>query len=138
VGLWTGWRQWLVGKGQSNHSIRLEEREVCILALKTTTPSKGFLCLKASTKLAYIVSYCIYFSPLQVKNKPCETVTKHAFILGPVSMLENNECNISVIVAGFLCRMEVPRPMNILKKPQLNNTSYAFITCPSILLIYYY
>ncbi len=31
-----------------------------------------------------------YFSPLQVKNKPCEGVTTPAFILGPVSMVGKN------------------------------------------------
>jgi hypothetical protein len=33
--------------------------------------------------------YCIYFSPLQVKNKPREGVRTPAFLLGPVGKVGN-------------------------------------------------
>ncbi len=44
-------------------------------------------------KLLYaymIVQYCMFFSPLRVKNKPHEGVTTPAFIVGPISMVANN------------------------------------------------
>jgi hypothetical protein len=30
---------------------------------------------------------CSYFSPLQIKNRPSDRDSKHAFILGPVSFV---------------------------------------------------
>jgi hypothetical protein len=55
-------------------------REICILARWATTPSKGFyfpflnwhLCANHPLCIAKICSCAIhFFSPLQVKNKPC-------------------------------------------------------------------
>ncbi len=57
-------------------------------ASKATSTSEGFVHLKNHT--LYIVQCCmytVYFSPLHVKNKPCEGAEKCAFILGPVSMV---------------------------------------------------
>jgi hypothetical protein len=67
--------------------------ESLTLAPKATIPSKGFLLLGAHTLIAIILYntvYSIYFSPSTVKNEPGEGVAKHAFILGPISMVANN------------------------------------------------
>ncbi len=47
--------QWLAGKGQLNHSMGLECREVSTLAPKATIPSKGFCIGKPQHSLPYIV-----------------------------------------------------------------------------------
>jgi hypothetical protein len=58
--------------------------------------SKGFFAVKTPSCQHYeytlyiIVKYCIYISPLQIKNKPLEGITTPAFILEPVSMVANN------------------------------------------------
>jgi hypothetical protein len=45
-----------------------------------------------------IVYYCIYFSSLQINNKPCEGVTKPAFILGTVTKAANRDRQHEVLL----------------------------------------
>jgi hypothetical protein len=81
VGLTVGSQHWIGVEGSSHP------------CTKGHHPKLGFFHLKAPhvnyCALCNIVYYCIHFSPLQVKNKPCEGVSKSAFILGPVSMVVN-------------------------------------------------
>jgi hypothetical protein len=87
-----------VGEGQSVYSMGLVQREVRILAQRATTQNKGLFILlnhhTCANNSLYILYICFlshsYFSSLQVKNIPCEGVTKHAFILGPVVLIVNN------------------------------------------------
>ncbi len=39
-----------------------------------------------------MIRYCTYFSPLEVKNKPCEGVTTTVFNCVPVGMVAYSSC----------------------------------------------
>jgi hypothetical protein len=58
----------------------------------------GFFYFKVhslSLCVVFIVKYCTYFSPLQVKNKPRVRVcTVRAFILGPVNVVAGNKYSV--------------------------------------------
>jgi hypothetical protein len=71
-----------------------ELTDVCTLALRAIPQVRAFCTWKSciSNTVHCILFYdtvCVYISPLQVKNKPCEGVKTSAFILGPVIMVVN-------------------------------------------------
>ncbi len=83
--------------GQLILSMGLVKMEVCILAQRTTTLSKGFFSNITTHVLPCIVyvvnmlSCAVHiYSPLQVKNKPRDGDSKHVFILGPASLVANS------------------------------------------------
>jgi hypothetical protein len=87
-----GWDNRLWEMGQLNHSMGLEWREVCPLHQMPPCRVRFFAFGSPQINchtLYNIVLCCIYFSPLQVKNKPCEGFMKYAFILGPFSLVAN-------------------------------------------------
>ncbi len=74
---------------------------VCILAQRATFPREGLFifcfnrhtCANNPLNMLKICFLCYsYFSPLQVKNKPCDGDAKYEFILEPVSLVVNRYC----------------------------------------------
>jgi hypothetical protein len=81
-------------------------REVRILAQRSTTSSKGFLSIITTHVMhciycKYAILRCSYFCPLQVKNKPHDGDAKHAFIIGPVSLVANSFYQKNVFLKAF-------------------------------------
>jgi hypothetical protein len=97
AGLVKGWGQWLVGIGAVDFQHGTGVEGSSHHALMAITPSKGFFCIEANPHVNAIYVQCciiphtVYFSPLQVKNKPHEEVMLYAFILGPDSMVPNSD-----------------------------------------------
>ncbi len=80
-GVWpTAWKI-----GQLACSVGIEWKEVCILAPKATIPRKDFFNIEGQNiYFLFIVQFCmntVYFSFLQVKNKPREGVMNLRFSL---------------------------------------------------------
>ncbi len=86
----------LVGKRQLIHSMGLVWRDSSHPCTKSYLPKRRpfHFCFNRHTcannslnmlKICFL--FYSYFSPLQVKNKPCDGGTKHEFILEPVSLV---------------------------------------------------
>jgi hypothetical protein len=86
------------GKGavDSQHRTRVEGGSHH--ALKTTTPSNEIFAFENIAckycTLYIIVQYCMYFSSLQVNNKPSEGVMTSAFMFGLFSMVVNTRMSL--------------------------------------------
>jgi hypothetical protein len=85
----------LMDEGQSIHRKGLVWSEVRKLAQGAAATIKGsfiFNYHSCANCIVYIINVlpCYsYLSPLQIENKPCDGVTKHAIVPGPVSLVAN-------------------------------------------------
>ncbi len=86
---WVGPTAWKMG--QLTYNMGLEWRKVCILAQAPPFQVRVFTVWRRTHLLLYIVQYCIdivYFSPLQVKNKPRYGDMNVHFFLGQLERLQ--------------------------------------------------